>query len=186
MGIGATSVELCRVLQGRGEILFFDFDERPTPLAADLRRAQPNQLPHLRQLATDLRQLLLEIFAKLALEQRAARRGGLLHFAFLDGGRVFHHDAPAALLIKELLHPGGTVLFDDYDWSFSVSPTANPTVKPDLRDQYTDEQIAACHVELVCDLFLDDDARSEKIEIGYGAHEHRRASRKLSGFFLQR
>ena len=179
VGIGATSVELCQALKGRGEIFLFDFDERLTALAADLRALG---LTNFRTFGNSRRTYDSYCWnlAKLALEQRAARRGGLFHFAFLDGGHVFHHDAPAALLIKELLRPGGIVLLDDYDWSFAVSPTANPAVMPDLRDQYTDEQIATCHVKLVCDLFLDDDPRYRKLKIGYRAHEHRRAYRKLS------
>jgi hypothetical protein len=42
-------------------------------------------------------------------------RGRPYDFIFFDGAHVFHHDAPAAAVLREMVAPSGIFLFDDYD-----------------------------------------------------------------------
>jgi predicted O-methyltransferase YrrM len=177
IGIGATTVELCRKLDNRGQILLFDFEDRLDDLMIDLKALGfENVVPY-----TNTRRRYDSYnwtLGNLLLERRRNGEGPLFDFAFLDGAHAFQHDAPAALLLKELLKPGGYLLLDDYDWSFAVSPTMNPTKKPDILLDYTDAQIETPHVRLICDLFFDDDPAYRKVDLGYKSREHRRAYQK--------
>lgn len=179
IGIGATTVELCRRLANRGRLHLFDFEDRLTDLGADLDELGfTNVVLHAN---TRRRYDSYNWSLGTILQQRrqAGDDPALFDFVFLDGGHAFHHDAPAALLLKELLKPGGIILLDDYDWSFAVSPTMNPQKNPDIRLDYTDAQIETPHVRLICDLFFDHDPAYRKVEIGYRVpYEHRRAYQK--------
>jgi predicted O-methyltransferase YrrM len=44
-------------------------------------------------------------------------------FCFIDGAHTWVEDGFAFFLVDKLLKPGGWILFDDIDWSFSKSPT---------------------------------------------------------------
>lgn len=179
VGIGATTVELCRKLDNRGRILLFDFEDRLTDLGADLAGLGFGNVElhaNTRRRHDSYNWSLAKI---LQARRSAGEAPGLFDFAFLDGGHAFHHDAPAAMILKELLKPGGVMLFDDYDWSFAVSPTMNPARNPGILEEYTEAQIETPHVRLICDLFLDHDPDYRKVEIGYRVpFEHRRAYQK--------
>lgn len=75
-------------------------------------------------------------------------------YVYLDGAHTWTHDACAFFLIDRLLKPGGYIEFDDYFWSFSSSPTANPSTYPPVAGQYTAEQIQTSHIGLVVDLLV--------------------------------
>lgn len=178
VGIGATSVAICRMLANRGTYHLFDYSSRLDDLKPDLDGLGFTNVVYHGNTRRKLDSYNWAL-AQMLLERRAA--GGaveLFDFIFLDGAHAFHHDAPATLLLKDLLKPGGVILFDDYDWSFAISPTMNPTVFPAIREIYSDDQIQTPHVRLICDLFMDHDPDYRKVNIGYGSHEHRRAYRK--------
>ncbi len=177
VGIGATSLELCRVLQHQGMIYFFDFADKLTALDADLRR---EGFTNFRMVGNERKTFASYAWelAKFLLERRKQSCVRLFDFVFLDGAHYLHHDAPAAVILKDLLKPGGYILFDDYDWSIAISPTVNPSKNPRILHDFSQEQITTPHVRLVCELFFDPDLGFRKVEIGYGEHEHRRAYRK--------
>jgi predicted O-methyltransferase YrrM len=178
VGIGATSLEICRLLDHSGMIFFFDFADKLEPLGTDLR-----ELGYENFVMIGNERKTYDSYAwglgKLLLENIRAGERGLFDLVFLDGAHAFHHDAPAAMILKSLVKPGGLLIFDDYDWSFATSPTMRPSVKPEIANDYTDEQIEMSHVKFVCDVFFDPDPMFEKIDIGYGSKEHRRAYRRL-------
>ncbi|HTW28648.1 MAG TPA: class I SAM-dependent methyltransferase [Acetobacteraceae bacterium] len=177
VGIGATSAVLCELLAGRGEIAFYDYAEKLEELGADLAaRGFTNIRLHGNTRCTF--DSYAWTLANQALAMRQAGQEGLFDFIYFDGAHLFHHDAPAAIVCKEMLRPGGVILFDDYDWSIAISPTMRPEVQPAVTKHFTPEQIAAPHVRLICDLFLDPDPAFRKLDIGYHTHEHRRAYRR--------
>lgn len=177
VGIGATSIELCRLLSHRGEIWFLDFAEKLDELAVDLRAGG---FTNFRTFGNSRR--TFDSYAwTLAMQLRGHRVAGepaFLDFAYLDGAHTFFHDAPATLCLKEMLKPGGYLLMDDYDWSIAVSPTMRPSVNPAITRDYTEEQIELSHVEMVCALVLDNDPDFERIDLGFRRQEHRRAYRR--------
>ncbi|MCB1500209.1 MAG: class I SAM-dependent methyltransferase [Bauldia sp.] len=178
IGIGATSVEICRLLDHKGIIFFFDFAEKLEQLGKDL-----SDLGFQNFVMVGNERKTFDSYAwnlgKLLLDNIRAGKNGLFDLVFLDGAHAFQYDAPAAVILKGLVKPGGVLILDDYDWSFAVSPTMRPSVKPEITNDYTHEQIEMSHVKFVCDLFFDPDPLFEKIDIGYGSKEHRRAYRRL-------
>jgi predicted O-methyltransferase YrrM len=177
VGVGATTIELCRLLNHRGDLYLFDFVDRVTALGDDLRREGFSNIRLIGNERKTFASYAWEL-AKLLSLRRAAGVEWIFDFVFLDGGHYFHHDAPAAIVLKDLLKPGGYILFDDYDWSIAISPTTNPAKNAKVLDDFSQEQIDMSHVKFVCDLFFDTDPNFHKIDLGYGEHEHRRAYRK--------
>lgn len=64
---------------------------------------------------------------------------GSIDFCFIDGAHTWEVDALAFLVVDLILRPGGIVLFDDLDWSHSISPTLGATqrvkrMEPEYRD----------------------------------------------------
>jgi hypothetical protein len=96
------------------------------------------------------------------------------HLAYIDGGHVFHLDAPAACVLKELCKPGGYMLFDDWNWSIAKSSSLNPSVKPKILELYDDEQIKVSHVQLVCKIVMDTDSRFKFLGIDKDTAVYRR------------
>jgi hypothetical protein len=80
---------------------------------------------------------------------------------YLDGAHTFPVDAPATCCLKEMIKVGGHLVFDDMDWSYSVSPTLSKNAEALKR--FTDEQNSEPHVSLVVDAFVRSDARYEEI-----------------------
>jgi predicted O-methyltransferase YrrM len=178
IGIGATTAAICRLLANRGTYHLFDYASRLDDLKPDLDALGFTNVVYQGNTQRKLDSYNWALARMLQARRAAEGPVPLFDFVFLDGAHAFHHDAPATLLLKELLKPGGVILFDDYDWSFAISPTLNPSVYPATREAYSDEQIETPHVRLICDLFMDHDPDYQKLDIGYRSHEHRRAYRK--------
>jgi len=96
--------------------------------------------------------------------------------ANIDGGHVFHLDAPATCILKELCKPGGYMIFDDWFWSLEKSPTQNPDILPKTAKEYDDLQNSAYHMQMVCKAFMDTDSRYDFIELAGGSVVYRRMS----------
>lgn len=151
VGVGATSVELARKMDGHGRLHLFDYDNRIKALRKDLAGLGfDNVVTYGNSRATY--DSYAWNLAKLAGEVGPT---GIFDFAYLDGAHSFVHDAPATVLLMRLVRPGGYLLVDDYDWTFANSPTLNPKASPLVASQYTQEQLEVPHVKLVCELFLD-------------------------------
>jgi predicted O-methyltransferase YrrM len=179
IGIGATSLEICRTLDHRGQAWFFDYADRLAELATDLTAAG---FTNFRTFGNSRRTFDSYAWNLAVLLRQTRDRGteGLFDFVYLDGAHTFHHDAPATVCLKDLLKVGGYILMDDYDWTIAISPTMRPSVNPAVEQHYTDEQIELSHVEMVCSLFLDPDPRFVPVPIGYRGREHRRAYRRIA------
>lgn len=178
IGVGATTLELCKLLDHRGRIYLFDFQEKLDDLASDLTALGFANFTMLgnEQKTFDSYSWSL---AKLLLQTRAGGRAGLFDFVYLDGAHLFHHDAAAAVILKELLNPGGVLLFDDYLWMVATSPTMRPQLQPQVLEQFSAEQINTPHIKLICDLFYDIDPNYRKLDLGHQERERKRAYQKI-------
>jgi predicted O-methyltransferase YrrM len=58
-------------------------------------------------------------------------------FVFIDGAHSWDTDGFAFFLVEKALRPGGWILFDDLDWSYSKSPAA---LTKEFVRSLTDEQ----------------------------------------------
>jgi len=67
----------------------------------------------------------------------------IFNFCFIDGAHSWEVDGLAFFLSEKLLKPGGWILFDDLNWSYSSSPTLKDTdfVKKMPDDQKYTPQI---------------------------------------------
>ncbi len=161
VGIGATTLELGKKLQGQGALYVFDYTHTLKELVADLlERGIENIRPFgsSRTLYDSYTWQLL----KLARHHRNAGDDGIFDLAYLDGAHSFVHDVGATALLKKLMKPGGYLLFDDYTWTFESSPTMNPAKMPRVREWYSEEQLATPHIKLICETLMDPDEQFER------------------------
>jgi predicted O-methyltransferase YrrM len=158
-GVGATTKTIVEKLDNRGRLLIFDYQDRVDELVLDFQRlGYANVEPYGNtRLPNDSYNWNL---AQLAL--RARETGPMLDFAFLDGAHTFTVDAPATMLLKELLRPGGYLLFDDLLWTMATSPT----LKEKSARLYPPEQTETPHIKLICDIFMASDPTFARITDG--------------------
>lgn len=181
VGVGATTVELAKLLNNRGELHLFDYEDRLSELLSEIDElgfCNIVRYPNGRKTFDSYNWNL----AKMLREMRRAQQPGIFDLVYLDGAHAFHHDAPAALVLKELLRPGGYLLFDDYKWTFASSPRANPKVNSFTASSYSEEQINEPHIALICELFFDYDPRFVKVDLRYEGDELRRAYQKSANY----
>lgn len=170
VGVGATTLPVAQRMNNRGKLILFSREQDVLELAADLKEkgfsnidsswGSPSKIysGYHFELARGFVEKLLPPF----------------DLAYIDGGHVFHLDAPAACILKELCRPGGYMLFDDWNWSLRTSPTLNPAKRPRTADEYDLLQIDTCHVQLVCKALMDTDFRFEFLGLENGTAVYRR------------
>lgn len=159
IGIGATSIEIMKLLDGKGCLHLFSREMDVTELAQDLRRLgylNVGQWGSPGKVYSGYHFELAEGFAMGRLPQ--------FDLAYLDGGHVMHLDGTAICILKELAKPGGYLILDDISWSLAQSPTQCPEKRPRTAMEYDQRQIEACHVDLARRCFLDTDPRFTLLE----------------------
>jgi SAM-dependent methyltransferase len=155
IGIGATTVEVARLLNHRGSMLLFSREHEVRELTADLANLG---FTNVNGTWGSPKNTFSGYHFELAY---GFSRGELPEFdlAYIDGGHVYHLDAPAACVLKELCKPGGYMIFDDWNWSLAKSAGLNPQKRPATAVEYDARQITECQVQLVCKTVMDTDAR---------------------------
>lgn len=170
VGVGATTVELAKRMNNSGSLLLFSREPDVLELAADLKRLGftnvQDQWGSKTATYSGYHFDLAVGFVNNALPR--------FDLAYLDGGHVFHLDAAAACVLKELALPGGFLILDDYYWSLEKSPTLNPTARPQTAKEYDEAQIKECHVSLVCRALIDVDPRFEFLGLQKNTAVYRR------------
>lgn len=155
VGIGATVRAVSKIMNNEGKIYLFSFERELFELAGDLANLGYDNIntewgsPS--QLYSGYHFQLAKAFV--------INKLPLFDIAYIDGGHVFHLDAPAACILKEVCKPGGYMLFDDWTWSIEKSPSMKPSVRPSTALHYDSEQIKEQHVKLVCKVIMDTDLR---------------------------
>jgi predicted O-methyltransferase YrrM len=160
---GHTSMEIAKWLHrqgdGRGELHLYDFHDTVEQVGSRVAEAYPdvtlrtfgNTYRHLDSYNWPLGQML---------EQHTEP---IYDFVFIDGAHTWAVDALTTLLADRLLRPGGYIAQDDYDWTLWGSPSMNPKAFPRTAEQYTEEQMKAQQVRMICDLLLRRDDRYEEV-----------------------
>ena len=164
VGIGATSVEMIKVLNDADTYYIFDFENNVNGLATDLAGINNNNVSiipigNTRKSGDSYGYNL----AKLMLEWRES--GKKFDVVYLDGAHTFMHDGIAVCVLKEMMADGGYLILDDIDWNLKGSPTMNPDVRPSTGDNFTEEQIECCQVGMVEKCFLETDSTFEKTSL---------------------
>lgn len=164
VGIGATSLEIVRLMNGRGRLHLYDFEDKVDALKKDLDNvpftngliieAVGNSRKRYDSYAWNLAKLL---------QSMPGDPSGVFDVVYLDGAHTFHHDAAACAVLKELVRAEGYLVFDDMYWSFVRSPTINPTNYPAIKGDYTEEQLEQPHIEVVVDCLIRTDSRFKQV-----------------------
>lgn len=158
VGIGATTLEICKLLDNRGEVHIFDFEPQVQALCRDLaERGFHNVVPH----GNSTRHWDSYNWNLMGMLRRAAEP--YFDYFYIDGAHTVFHDALAFFLSDRLLKVGGILDFDDYTWSYAASPTANPAKNPAILDMLTEEQIAAAQVGMFVDCLVRRDPRYREL-----------------------
>lgn len=171
VGIGATTVEIAKRLNGRGTLVLFSRQADIDELTADLAN-----LGHTNVLGIGSAN---RTYSGYHFEMAMGFVEGKLpcfDLSFLDGGHALHLDGPTTCLLKELAKEGAYMVFDDVDWSLRISPTMNPSVREQTRVDYDARQINTCQVDLVLRCFMDTDTRFEDLGRRAGSALYRKRS----------
>lgn len=162
IGIGATAIEIVKRLKKDDSYYFFSFEDEVNALNEDLKQLE-YCVCKLYPMANTKRTYDSYSWnlAKMILDQK--ERKTFFDFVYLDGAHTFIHDAITTVLLKKMIKVGGILLFDDVDWTLANSPTMSPSVNKNTGLRYSDEQIEACQIAMITDLFMKDDEQWEKL-----------------------
>ncbi|MEY9723481.1 putative O-methyltransferase YrrM [Sinorhizobium fredii] len=144
VGIGATTLPMARLLDGKGEIHVFDFHASVEELVADLKNAgYRNIVPH-----GNTNRYWDSYHWSLAMMLKEPANLESFDLIYIDGAHTYLHDALAFFMCDRLLKVGGHIYFDDYVWRY-----ADSRYMKDVRNQYmTKEQEEAYQIKM----FIDD------------------------------
>ncbi len=145
---GATTGQLARFLDNKGELHLFDYDDTVAELKEKLEQAEFTNVTawgssyrYLDSYNWNLR-LILENHPHLRFD-----------YIFLDGAHTWAVDALTFLLSDLLLRVGGYFHFDDYGWRLRGS-SLDPERVPATAALYTDAQIDDFQVRAIVDLLV--------------------------------
>lgn len=164
VGTGATSLEIFKRL-GKDDIFYlFSYEEHVNELKDDLEKLNSKSVNIIAKgNTTRTYDSYNWNLAKMILEMNEKKEDGIFDLIYLDGAHTFFHDATACCCIKTLLKVGGRVVFDDMYWSFAKSPTQNPTKKPNILKDLTEEQIETCQIDMVVSIFMKSDNNFKQV-----------------------
>jgi predicted O-methyltransferase YrrM len=155
IGVGATTLEWCKLLNNSGIVYIFDFQERVDELKSDLMKigfhnvvAYGNSQRYWDSYHWSLSKLI-----------QSEEPESTFDLVYIDGAHTYFHDALAFFMCDRLLKVGGYILFDDYDWSYSQSNYLSG-----IRDQLmTPEQISSKQIKLLVDQLVKTSPNYEEI-----------------------
>lgn len=75
----------------------------------------------------------------------------IFDFCYLDGAHDFEPDCCAFFLVDKLLKPGGLILFDDLDWTFSNCRNLKDT---EMVQSMADDEKSTPHIRKLVDLIV--------------------------------
>ena len=150
---GTSTCYMAAALEERGEGHILTIDHRTS------RSRQPNIDELLKR--TGLTQYVTPIYSETSynwelkkLIGERTRRGAttsLFDFCFIDGMHEWQTDGFAFFLVEKVLAPGGWLLFDDMDWSYTrMSGPQNTQWPSGMSSDYQDE----AHIEHVFSLLV--------------------------------
>lgn len=155
IGIGATVLGVARKLNNQGQIYIFSYKKDCLELKNDLYKLGITNVNDSFCSESMVYSGYHFDIANAVLNKKLPN----FDLCYLDGGHVFHLDAPTTCIIKELCKINGYIIFDDYDWCLEKSPTLNPKKRPETLKEYDMNQIKTCHIPMICSLFMDTDKR---------------------------
>jgi len=142
IGIGATTLEIAKLLKGNGQIHIFDFEDNVMILTEELKNVGfDNIIPHgnSEKYWDSYHWSIQKIISSKTTE--------LFDLIYIDGAHTYLHDCLAFFMCDRILNTGGIIVFDDYNWRY-----ADSKYMKDIRNLYmTEEQINSCQIKLFVD-----------------------------------
>jgi predicted O-methyltransferase YrrM len=156
IGKGATATKIAELMNGKGELYLFDFNERVERVGSLLRSlGYQNVVTH------GFTRALWDSYNWPLMKLIEAHKEPIFDFVSLDGTHTWLHDGLAFFLIDRLLKVGGYLDFNDYSWSYEWS--AKYHNRPLNLDRMTEEQARTKQVKCVVDLLVKRDPRYKAI-----------------------
>lgn len=122
------------------------------------RKSAMTRIPNITQLLkeVDLEEYVTYYFESVTYNWRLMKfieenNEPIFDFCYIDGAHDWYNDGFAFLLVDKLLKPGGIIVFDDYGWSFSSSPTMKDT---DYVKNMSKEEQECSQVKKVYDILV--------------------------------
>ncbi|MEA5446508.1 class I SAM-dependent methyltransferase [Gammaproteobacteria bacterium AB-CW1] len=140
---GGTSYQLARLLNDKGELYLFDYQEKVDFVS---QRLAESGFRKVRGFGSSQRYLDSYNWALGQLLENHPYP--IFDYVYLDGAHTWAVDALTFFLADKLLKPGGFFDFDDYGWRLRGS-SLDPEKVPETSEMYTDEQIDAKQVKLI-------------------------------------
>lgn len=163
VGIGASAVEIYKILGTGDKYYCFDFDYVIKALIHDLGLLK-EESSGCDVIPVGNTEKTYDSYnwslSKLLLEMRNNKQDGMFDIIYLDGAHTFFHDGLACCMLKEMCTVGGYIILDDIGWSHAKSPTQNLV---ELASHYTREQLEDCQVRRVEQVFFSNDSMFKKV-----------------------
>lgn len=160
--IGATAVEVCKLLDRNDKYYAFDYEDKVSALFDDFKRL-PNIVCELyaegntRKVGDSYNWKLSEIL----LDMQESQIDGVFDVVYMDGAHLFGVDGLACCLIKKLIKKGGFIIFDDVDWTFKNN--SKEWRWKIVKESFPEEQLADKQVKRVINIFMQGDENFREI-----------------------
>ena len=160
--IGATAVEVCKLLDSKDKYYAFDFEDKVNALFQDFKRL-PNIVCELyaegntRKSGDSYNWKLSEML----LYMQENQIDGVFDVVYLDGAHLFGIDGLACCLIKKLIKKGGYIIFDDIHWTYKNNSYESRLAF--LRESFPEEQLADKQIMRIINIFMQGDECFQEI-----------------------
>lgn len=165
VGHGASSVEVCKLLSEKDTYYGFDYEDILEDLFHDL-----NKIPEIccSRIGKGNSHKICDSYnwnlSELLFDMRNSEKNGIFDVVYLDGTHMFVQDGAACCLLKELLKPGGYIVFDDIFMTWKNGGCQRLYIEN--KELYPEEQLCECQVRRVVNAFMIEDKRFQQVFIG--------------------
>lgn len=180
VAIGATAVEVCRMLESNDDYYAFDFHSIANDLIEDL-----SKLPevvcnlHAKGNTDKTYDSYNWTLSEMLFEMRNNEQNGMFDVVYIDAVHSFAHDGLACCILKEMIKPGGFMIFDDLNWTFGNNASCNPIAFPKVKEWYTEEQIYDYQIQRVINVFMINDKNWQQIYLNSDINPNRAVFMRL-------
>lgn len=146
VGVGATTLEVAKILNNDGELHIFDFDDSVHELHRDLfELGYTNVVPH------GNTEKYWDSYHWNVAQMLRAGDHERFDLIYIDGAHTYLHDALLFFMADRLLKVRGFLIFDDWNWSYSISQYMK-----DVRHNYmTEDQIESNQIGFLLETLVE-------------------------------
>lgn len=149
VGIGATSLSICQILDQNDTYIGLDYDNKVELLVDELSR-EIDQGPHIIGVGNSRKTYDSYVWSILKLIES----GNKVDLVFLDGAHNLIFDGLVCALVDELLIENGYLVIDDVDFTMEDLIEHNQSKQKEVEEIYTNEQIKYKQLELAINKIL--------------------------------